>query len=137
MDDRRRRRPSSDDEYRRTLTDDEVRVLGYTHRDSTGRWVHRRELDQLEGARDQRARAHLARAERRCLTCGTDPHERDHLPWCDDATPSVGAASRDARDLEAAIAWQPNIKPRRLSPPEREQLGALFDALITRRQETA
>ena len=121
-------------EYRRRLTDDEVRALGYSHRDETGRWVHRR---NLADARQRRGRARRAVAER-CLTCGVDPTASDHLSWCE-AAPSytVGAALRDARDLEAAIKWEPKVQPRRLSPPEREQLNKLFAALVMRNQEGA
>jgi hypothetical protein len=70
------------------------------------------------------------------LSCAVDPHEREHLEWCPDATTSVGAALRDARDLEHAIAWQPpelDLPP--LSPPERKQLGRLFDALVRAREQ--
>ena len=73
------------------------------------------------------------------MSCGVDPLEGDHGYWCDDPTPSVGAALRDARDLQVAIAWQP---PKRdpvlnpeLTPPEREQLATLFDALVAAREK--
>jgi hypothetical protein len=126
------RRPNdSKGEYRRRLTDDEVRALGYSHRDETGRWVHRR---NLADARQRRGRARRAVAER-CLTCGVDPLAGDHLEWCPDATPSVGAALRDARDLEAAIAWQRKVDVPKLSEPGREQLNTLFAALVRAREQ--
>jgi hypothetical protein len=123
-----------DAEYRRALSDDEVRALGYSHRDGSGRWVHRREvLDHR--VRDRRGRdLHHEVGARRCLSCGVDPHHGDHLEWCPDATPSVGAALRDARDLQAAVAWQPKITLPKLSPPERQQLNTLFAALVAARE---
>src|SRR5262245_44520288 len=89
-----------DREYRRRLTDDEVRALGYVHRDSTSRWVHRSEVET--------SRRREVRNE--SVPRGT---------VLDAPLDDVGAALRDARDLEAAIAWQPPTRPRRLSQPER------------------
>jgi hypothetical protein len=112
------------------MTDDEVRALGYSERDDTGRWQR-----PSQRAPDRRSQ-HRAVAECRCLTCGVDPHEGDHGYWCPDATPSVGAAVRDARDLQAAIAWRPKVGPLpKLSPPEREQLNTLFAALVAAREQ--
>jgi hypothetical protein len=42
---------------------------------------------------------------------------------------------RDARDLEAAIAWQPKVDLPKLSEPEREQLNTLFAALVRAREQ--
>jgi hypothetical protein len=125
-------REDPDREYRRRLTDDEVRALGYTHRDDRGYWQK-----PTRPAPDRRER-HRAIGARRCLTCGVDPLEGDHGYWCP-ATPSVDAALRDARDLQAAIAWQPPerdpvLNPK-CSPAEREQLGRLFDALVAAREQ--
>jgi hypothetical protein len=76
----------------------------------------------------------VARAERRCLSCAVDPLEGDHLSWCPDAMPTVGEAERDARDLEAAIKWQPPARNLpKLSAPEREQLARLFAARMRAR----
>jgi hypothetical protein len=116
------------------MSDDEVRAMGYSHRDERGRWVHKRELVRRERPDDRRAR-HRATGARRCLSCGVDTYAGDHADHCPDATPSVGAALRDTRDLEAAIAWQPpqHDLPK-LSEPERVQLGRLFGALVARRE---
>jgi hypothetical protein len=76
----------------------------------------------------------VARGARLCISCAVDPCEGDHLSWCPDAMPSIGEAARDARDLEAAIAWQPpKLDLPKLSPPEREQLARLFAARIRAR----
>jgi hypothetical protein len=76
------------------MTDDEVRALGYSHRDDRGYWQkpNRPAPNGLE--------RHRAIGARRCLSCATDPNERDHLDWCPDATPSVGEALRDSRDCK-------------------------------------
>jgi len=117
------------------MSDDEVRALGYSHRDASGRWVHKRELRTSRRRDVSRASRRREVAERRCLSCGVDPRAGDHLEWCPDATPSVGAALRDARDLDAAIAWQPKVKLPKLSEPEREQLNTLFAALVRAREQ--
>jgi hypothetical protein len=124
-------REDPDAEYRRRLTDDEVRDLGYSHRDGTGRWVHRRELRRS----GPRGPDHRSIGARRCLSCGVDPLDGDHGYWCPDATPSVGTALRDARDLEAAIAWKPKVTLPKLSEPERLQLNKLFTALVRAREQ--
>jgi hypothetical protein len=68
----------------------------------------------------------------KCLTCWTD----GHLPWCWRGQYEYGEALRDARDLQHAVRWQPpELDLPKLSPPEREQLGLLFDALVARDRE--
>jgi hypothetical protein len=111
-----------------------IELLGPgTRRDDRGYWQR---PSRPAPTRAARRRAVVAR---RCLTCGIDRHESEHLDWCDDAPPhdTVGAALRDARDLEAAIAWQPKVDLPKLTPPERDQLNKLYDALLARNREGA
>jgi hypothetical protein len=116
------------------MTDAEVKALGYSHRDETGRWV--KAPVRGRSRRSDRAREF---AERRCLTCGV-PDDR-HFEWCwrgDELENTVGAALRDSRDLQAAIAWQPKRDPKlnpKVTGPERAQLNKLFAALVARRRE--
>jgi hypothetical protein len=110
------------------MSDDEVRALGYERPDDRGYWQKpsRKVCNALPTS-----------AERRCLSCGVDPHEGDHGYWCPDATPRdpIAEALRDARDLEAAIAWQPKVTVPKLSEPERVQLNILFAALVHAREQ--
>jgi hypothetical protein len=114
------------------MTDAEVKALGYSHRDETGRWVHKRELESSRRREKSRRRDNLS-----CLTCGVTDDR--HYVWCwrgDELEHTVEAEARNARDLEHAIKWQPpelNLPP--LSQPEREQLGRLFDALVRAREQ--
>ncbi|MDQ6854084.1 MAG: hypothetical protein M3046_10420 [Actinomycetota bacterium] len=112
------------------MSDAEVRALGYEGHDDRGVWQR-----PSRPALDRRTR-HRAIGARRCLSCGVDPRERDHLEFCPDALPSVGRAARDCRDLEAAIAWEPpELDLPKLTPFEREQLATLFDALVRAREQ--
>jgi hypothetical protein len=119
------------------LTDDEVRDLGYSHRDGTGRWVHRRELEISRRREDRRDRSRR-RGEARCLTCGVTDDR--HFEWCwrgDELESTVGAAARDARDLEAAIRWEPKVDVPKISAAERVALNKLFAARVARKREEA
>lgn len=83
-----------DAEFRRRLTDYEVRALGYSHRDETGRWVHRRELESA------------ARAALLCLTCGGRVIHalwcwRDKVDWTDEQR-----ADREQDELAKVATWQ-------------------------------
>jgi hypothetical protein len=117
------------------MSDDEVRAMGLV-KDDRGVWHRPTRLDPTRSRRERVRRC----GEARCLTCGV-PDDR-HYVWCwrgDELESSVGAATRDARDLQSAIQWQPperdpELNPE-LSPPEREQLARLFDALVARRRE--
>jgi hypothetical protein len=127
-------REHPDREYRRRLTDDEVRALGYTHRDDRGYW------QKPSPPTPDRTERHRVIGTRRCLTCGVADDR--HFEWCwrgDELEHTVGAELRNARDLQAAIAWQPPERDLELNPvltpPEREQLGRLFDALVRAREQ--
>jgi hypothetical protein len=74
-----------------------------------------------------------APAAEKCLTCWTDGHQ----PWCWRGQYEWGEALRDAHDLQAAVRWEPKVDLPPLSPPEREQLQLLFDALVVHSQEGA
>jgi hypothetical protein len=108
---------------------DVVELLGDgAHRDDRGVWQKPSRPLDLTHSRRARGRA---RGARRCLSCGADPYERDHPGWCPDATSSVGAELRNARDLEHAMRWKPpELNLPKHTAPESQQLAILFDALV-------
>jgi hypothetical protein len=119
------------------LSDEQVRAMGYSHRDSSGRWIHEREVADLDDHARQRRERAQARGAAACLTCGV--LDDRHFEWCwrgDELENTVGAAARDCHDLEAAIAWQPpDLGPPKLLAPEREALNKLFAARVRAREQ--
>jgi hypothetical protein len=73
----------------------------------------------------------VARAERRCLTCGQDPHEADHASWRwrgADSGPQwtdEQRAEREREELGKASAWEPPpVEPTDLAWLERYRVAS-------------